>query len=196
LFLTTLFFCCLTVMPAEVSPSSSDRADAAANHSEGTTEAKAVESKLPEAPTAKSESASNESWSSSLAPENISPASEALRKAPVKPAARGSYETDRQRKIWYGLVAAGHSSAVFDAYTTRRAISGGYGTESDPLLRPFAHSNAMYLATQVSPAVMDYLGHRMMSSGHSWVRRLWWVPQVAGTGMSLSAGIHNYRIVP
>src|SRR3974390_481268 len=93
-------------------------------------------------------------------------------------------------------MAAGHSAAVFDAYTTRKAVSGGYGTESDPLLRPFANSNAMYFATQVSPAIMDFLGHRMMTSNHTWMRRMWWVPQVAGTGMSITAGGHKYRPLP
>lgn len=158
--------------------------------------AKAKESKLSDAPVAKSELVSESSSSTSSLPEAISRSSESFLETPVKPAARGSYETARQRKIWYGLVAAGHSAAVFDAYTTRRAISSGYGTESDPLLRPFANSNAMYFATQVSPAVMDYLGHRMMTSKHGWMRRIWWVPQVAGAGMSLGAGIHNYGLVP
>src|SRR6266852_4246858 len=110
---------------------------------------------------------------------------------PAKPAFTGTYETARQRKIWYGLVFAGHSAAAFDAWSTRRAISGGYGTEANPLLRPFANSGALYAATQVSPAVMDYLGRRMMTSQHTWVRRMWWLPQTAGTGMSLAAGAHN-----
>ncbi len=54
----------------------------------------------------------------------------------------------------------------------------------------------MYPATQVSPAVMDYLGHRMMNSNHGLMRRFWWLPQVAGASFSFGAGIHNYRVVP
>jgi hypothetical protein len=100
-------------------------------------------------------------------------------------------ETPRQRKLCYGLAFTGHSAAAFDAWSTRRAISGGYGTEANPLLRPFANSGALYAATQVSPLVMDYLGRRMMTSSHTWVRRMWWLPQTAGTGMSLAAGVHN-----
>ena len=166
-----------------------------ASHSEATVVAKAEEIKLPDAPLAKIEVLPESSSNNLSSSENILPGSESFLKTPVKPAGRGSYETARQRKIWYGLMAAGHSAAVFDAYTTRQAISGGYGTESDPLLRPFANSNAMYFATQVSPAIMDFLGHRMMTSNHTWMRRMWWVPQVAGTGMSLTAGVHNYRLV-
>jgi hypothetical protein len=91
-------------------------------------------------------------------------------------------------------MAVGHSAAAFDAYSTRRALSGNYGTEGNPLLRPFAHSNAIYAATQVSPAVMDYVGRRMMTSGHPTLRKFWWVPQVAGAGFSFGAGMHNYAL--
>lgn len=114
----------------------------------------------------------------------------------VKPAVTDSYESPTDRKIWYGLMIAGHGTAVFDAWTTRRAISGGYGVEGDPLQRPFAHSGAIYATTQVTPLIMDYLGHRMLRSRHEWIRKAWWVPQAASASVSLGAGIHNYRMVP
>jgi hypothetical protein len=114
---------------------------------------------------------------------------------PVKPTLRGIRETPRQRKMWYGLVAAGHSGAAFDAWSTRRAISSGYGQEANPLLRPFAYSNAIYAATQVSPAFMDFLGKRMMLSQHGWIRNMWWLPQTAGAGLSFAAGAHNLGVV-
>jgi hypothetical protein len=117
--------------------------------------------------------------------------------AAVKPAGTGDYEaTPNQRRLWYALVATGHGAAVFDAWSTRRAISQGYGTEGNPLLRPFSQSGVMYAATQVSPAVMDFVGKRMMVSRHPWVRRMWWLPQVAGSGASFSAGVHNVHLVP
>jgi hypothetical protein len=43
---------------------------------------------------------------------------------------------------------------------------------------------------------MDYLGRRMMVSQHRWMRKMWWLPQTAGTGMSLAAGVHNVGLVP
>lgn len=116
--------------------------------------------------------------------------------SPVKPATAESYETPRQRKFWYGLMVASHSAAAFDAWTTRRAVSGGYGVESDPLQRPFAHSGAIYATTQITPLIMDYLGHRMMRSSHPWIRNAWWVPQSASASVSLAAGLHNYSVVP
>jgi hypothetical protein len=119
----------------------------------------------------------------------------AIRSSPVKPAGE-SFETPRKRAIWYGLVAAGHGSAAFDAWTTHRAVSRGYGVEANPLERPFASSGAIYATTQVSPLIMDFVGRRMMRSNHPWMRRLWWVPQTAGTSFSLGAGIHNYRMAP
>jgi hypothetical protein len=115
---------------------------------------------------------------------------------PAKAAFFRTYETRPQRKVWYALAFAGHGAAAFDAWSTRRAVSGNYGTESNPLLRPFAHSGSLYAATQLSPAFMDYLGRRMMMSQHRWVRKMWWLPQTAGSGMSLAAGVHNVGVVP
>lgn len=103
-------------------------------------------------------------------------------------------ETARERKVWYGLLLTSHAAAGFDAWSTRRAVALGYN-EGNPLLRPFANSNAIYVATQVSPAVMDYLGKRMMVSQHGWIRRMWWLPQVAGSGFSIGAGVHNVGVV-
>ncbi len=105
-------------------------------------------------------------------------------------------ESAGQRKLWYALTISGSTAAAFDAWSTRRAISEGYGTEGNPLLRPFSHSNAMYAATQVSPLVMDFIGKRMMTSQHKWMRNMWWLPQSAGTSFSLYAGVHNVRMVP
>lgn len=116
--------------------------------------------------------------------------------APIKPAVSAGYESRRQRKIWYGLMAVSHGAAAFDAWSTRRAVAGGYGTEANPLLRGASHSNMIYAATQVSPAVMDLLGRKMMTSRHGWVRKMWWLPQTAGTAMSLSAGVHNTLLAP
>jgi hypothetical protein len=105
-------------------------------------------------------------------------------------------ETPTQRRLWYALSFTGSGAAAFDAWSTRRAISGGYGTEANPLLRPFSHSGTMYAATQVSPLVMDFVGKRLMVSQHKWIRNMWWLPQSAGTSFSLYAGVHNTRLVP
>jgi hypothetical protein len=104
-------------------------------------------------------------------------------------------ETRGQRVAWYSLAVVGHGAAAFDAYSTRLAVSGHYGTEGNPFLRPFSHSNSLYAATQVSPLVMDYLGKRMMTSNDRWLRRLWWVPQTLGAGFSVGAGVHNLGVV-
>jgi hypothetical protein len=127
--------------------------------------------------------------------EAVQPPRTALPIQPVKAAYARPRETRGQRVAWYTLAVTGHGAAAFDAYSTRLALSGGYGTEGNPLLRPFAHSNALYAATQVSPAVMDLLGKRMMVSEHRWVRRMWWLPQVAGSGFSIGAGVHNLSVV-
>jgi len=157
----------------------------------------AVEAKdvKPDAPTPRVAVSSNATLESTSAVAASSSAIQPSLSTPVKPATTETYETARQRKIWYGLMVAGHGAAAFDAWTTRRAISGGYGVEGDPLERPFAHSGVLYVSTQVAPLIMDYLGHRMMRSEHQWMRRAWWVPQAASASLSLGAGIHNYGVV-
>lgn len=139
---------------------------------------------LPDAPVAKAD------VSSEPAEAAIQPFSN----APIKPAVERPVPTPRQQKLWYTFMAVGHGAAAFDAWSTRKAVSGNYGTEGDPFLRPFAHSNAIYAATQVSPAVMDYLGRRMLTSSHPTLRRFWWVPQVAGASFSCASGAHNYAL--
>ena len=126
----------------------------------------------------------------------IGPRSAPMPLGAVKPVFKRPRETAGQRKLWYALSFAGSGAAGFDAWSTRRAISGGYGTEANPLLRPFSHSGAIYAATQVSPLLMDFIGKRMMASQHRLIRRLWWLPQAAGSGVSVAAGVHNFRLVP
>jgi len=155
-------------------------------------------SSRPDAPTPKSAISSEvrSDFDFSMAGEPSAPAVQPALLSPVKPATTESYETPRQRKIWYGLLVASHGAAAFDAWTTRRAVTGGYGVEGDPFQRPFANSGAIYATTQVTPIVMDYLGHRMMRSSHSWIRKAWWVPQAASASVSFGAGMHNYGMVP
>ena len=126
-------------------------------------------------------------------PITANPAAQPFR--PVRPVFTRPRETPRQRRMWYGLALAGHSGAAFDAWSTYRAVSGGYGREANPFMRPFANSNSIYAATQVSPAFMDFLGKRMMASQHGWVRKVWWLPQAAGASMSFASGAHNVGVV-
>jgi hypothetical protein len=126
----------------------------------------------------------------------ITPGSAPLAIRPGKPAFNREDVSERQKKAWYALTFASSGAAAFDAWSTRRAISGGYGTEANPLLAPFSHSGALYAATQVSPLVMDIIGRKMMTSQYPLLRKLWWLPQTAGTGMSVFAGVHNVGVVP
>lgn len=130
------------------------------------------------------------------AAEPIEPGSAPLSIRPGKAGFNREGVSERQKKIWFALTVASSGAAGFDAWSTRRAISGGYGTEANPLLAPFAKSNAIYAATQVSPVVLDYVGRKMMTSRYPLLRKMWWVPQTAGTGMSLFAGVHNVGVVP
>jgi hypothetical protein len=128
--------------------------------------------------------------------EPIEPASAPLSLRPGKPGFDRDGVSERQKKMWLALTVASSGAAAFDAWSTRRAISGGYGTEANPLLAPFAKSKAIYAATQVSPLVLDFIGRKMMTSRYPMLRKLWWLPQSGGTSMSLFAGVHNVGVVP
>jgi len=152
-----------------------------------------VEPTLPDSPSPKLASSGPEDAKTT---EGTSAEADPFSAAPIKPATSETYVTSRDRKLWYALMAAGHGTAVLDAWTTRRAISSGYGVEADPLERPFANSGAVYLSTQVAPSLLDFVGHRMLRSSHHWMRRTWWIPQATGASLSLGTAIHNYRVVP
>jgi hypothetical protein len=113
---------------------------------------------------------------------------------PVKSAVQRSYDSRNEKRMWYGLMIAGHAGAAFDAWTTRRDLSQNWGTESDPLMRPFAHSGALYAATQVSPLLTDLVSRKMMVSEHPMIRKFWWVPQSMSASMSFGAGIRNMGV--
>lgn len=114
---------------------------------------------------------------------------------PVKQAVRHGYNTRNEKITWYSLMIAGHAGAALDAWSTRRALSGNYGHEADPLMRPFAHSGTLYLATQITPLLMDIVGRRAMMSERPWVHKLWWLPQSVEASLSFQAGIHNIGVV-
>lgn len=108
----------------------------------------------------------------------------AIREAESKPA----------RREWLALAVLEHGAAAFDAYSTRDAISRG-AKEEDPMMRPFAHSPAIYAAIQVGPVLFDLLARHMQRSQYNFVRRTWWVPQSVSTGVSIFSGVHNLSVV-
>jgi len=100
-------------------------------------------------------------------------------------------ENRRNQRLWRGLVIASSGAATFDAWSTRRAITTTGAQELNPTLRPFAGNSSLYAAIQVGPVLMDFVGKKMMYSRHTWVRRMWWVPQSASFVSSIFCGAHN-----
>lgn len=106
------------------------------------------------------------------------------------PAFRPPDETPvAHRKLWILVSATEHSSAGFDAWSTRYALSNGR-VEADPIMRPFAGSAAIYGAIQVIPIGLDYVAHRLQRSS-GWTRHIWWVPQSVASATFLVSGSYN-----
>jgi hypothetical protein len=100
-------------------------------------------------------------------------------------------ENRRKQMMWKGLAIASSGAATFDAWSTRHAITNSGAVELNPLLRPFAGNASLYAAIQVGPVLMDYAGRKMMYNRHTWVRRMWWIPQSASFASSIFCGAHN-----
>ncbi len=107
---------------------------------------------------------------------------------PDAPAPYGLSARQRRQLLLLGL--AQHGAAFFDARATREAIGNNY-RELDPLLRPFAHSAALYPVMQIAPTGLDWLALRLIRSRHRWLRRLWWLPQAAATAGFIWSGAHD-----
>ncbi len=93
------------------------------------------------------------------------------------------------RKSWILLSAVEHSSAGYDAWSTRYALSNGR-VEADPLMRPFAGSAGLYGAIQAIPFGLDYVAHRFQHSS-GWTHRIWWAPQAIASATFLFSGSYN-----
>lgn len=102
-------------------------------------------------------------------------------------------QTHHPRRNWLLLSVASSGAAAFDAYSTRRAISNG-AVERDPTLKPFANSNGLYAAIQISPLVLDFASYKMQHSENHSLHRMWWIPQSAETAIYVAAGFHNLAV--
>jgi hypothetical protein len=112
---------------------------------------------------------------------------------PAKPYQIREAESMPSRRAWIVLSILEHGAAGFDGYSTRQAISSG-AKEADPLMRPFAHSPAIYPALQVGPVVFDLLARHMQRSQYAAFRRTWWMPQSISTATSILSGVHNLGV--
>jgi len=112
---------------------------------------------------------------------------------PVKPVRLKLPEREPSRKAWLILSAVQHGAAGFDAYSTRVAISRG-AVEMDPLMRPFAHSSAMYFANQIGPLGLDFVARKMQRSPNSFLRHTWWMPQAIASADFVYCGFHNMGV--
>lgn len=138
---------------------------------------------LPESPSAVATSSSRATQlaDAEMMPAVVIPALKPVAERPV---------ITRHPRAWVALAAMQHGSAIFDAWSTRRAVRSG-APELNPLVRPFAGSVTVYPALQLMPLATDYISWKMMGSHNPVLRRFWWLPQVVGTAGSTVSGIIN-----
>lgn len=92
------------------------------------------------------------------------------------------------------LGAAQTAAQLWDGYTTRRAVEHG-GYEADPLARSFTGRYPTW-GTMVPAGTVQIIGtaliaERMRRSHNHVIRKIWFVPQVASTAVSLAMVLRN-----
>ena len=113
-----------------------------------------------------------------------------IRPSAPTPATPAEETHNPNRRQWLVLSMTAHTAAGFDAWTTRHNVNAGM-QEMNPVLRPFAGSNALYPVMQIGPSIGDYVAWKMMRSNRPLFHKLWWAPQVASAGISFTCGAKN-----
>lgn len=90
------------------------------------------------------------------------------------------------------LLTATHMSlAIADVYTTQQAAKLPGWREINPLERPFqSHGPAIAYASNITGVMITSAVAYKMRTSHTWLRKVWWVPQVVLIGAS-GWGLHT-----
>lgn len=95
------------------------------------------------------------------------------------------------------LAAAQTAALVSDGVTTRQFLGRGY-VEVDPVARILIGRKPTWGRMVPLGAVQVFagawLGEQMAMSRHTWVRRLWWLPQAIGIAGNAAATAHNVSL--
>jgi hypothetical protein len=115
--------------------------------------------------------------------------------APVRNERKINSESRPQlpKKAFFSLALLNHSAVAFDTWSTRRLVDSG-GRELNPLLKPVAHSGALYPVMQTWPVAIDYMAAKMARSKKPWMRKMWWVPQTVSAASSIVIGFRNVSL--
>ena len=119
--------------------------------------------------------------------------------APAKPCflfVPGLCDAAKNRPI-VALATIQTAALIADGVTTRQYLKRGY-VEIDPLTRILIGRRPTWarmapLGTLQVLAGM-WLAERMETSRHGWIRRLWWLPEVAGIAGNTVATVNNVRL--
>ena len=96
------------------------------------------------------------------------------------------------------LTAVQSAALVTDGITTKECDKPGC-SEGDPVSRLFIGRHPTWSRMAPAGAAVAvgqmWLAERMKTSRHKWVRRLWWLPEVAGIAANSVAAANNERLL-
>lgn len=106
-------------------------------------------------------------------------------------------EPIRRREIIQhaALFAVGETFSMVDAYTTRQGINLPGVHESDPIFRPFVHSDGLYAVQSAEIGALAWVGWKMHHNRSKFLRSTWWIPQTAQIGANLEGWRMNRRLI-
>lgn len=106
-------------------------------------------------------------------------------------------EPIRRREILQhvALFAAGETFSMLDAYSTRQGINLPRVHESDPIFRPFVHSDGLYAVQTAEIAALAFVGWKMHHSRSKFLHSTWWIPQTAQIGANFAGWHMNRRLL-
>jgi len=99
--------------------------------------------------------------------------------------------------LWLTLSLAGQAAMLADVKTTLDMKHSNPITfyESDPFARPFVNlPPPAYVATSVGlSSAVSLAGWKLSGSENRWLRRHWWLPQLAQIALNAKCAFHNAR---
>lgn len=116
---------------------------------------------------------------------------------PQNEAAKQQREPTRRREIveHAALFAVGETFSMLDAHSTRQGINLPRVHESDPIFRPFVHTDGLYVVQSAEIGALAWLGWKMHHSRSKILRDTWWIPQTAQIGANLTGWRMNRHLI-
>ncbi|SRR5579885_1431582 len=92
------------------------------------------------------------------------------------------------------LTAAHAASAIADGITTKQSERRGYQEVTSPWIFGREPDAPRLFAIMGAEVVIETALAERIHRSHTWLRHVWWLPQIVSIGRHTEAAIHNDRL--